>query len=76
MSANTIASIKSNDDSERLGLSIIEIDGEWRIYAIGEVSGEKVLLDEKFKNRQDALDGIDMMYGRDGAGVWDLQWEI
>lgn len=69
-----IASINHNQNNgERLDLYLTEINNEVRIIAIDEL-GEEEMLAEAFPSITAAFEGVEMMYGSDGAGVWGLTW--
>lgn len=58
---------------ERGDIRIGETDRGWEISVL-RPDGETETDGATFANRQAAIDAIDLMWGRDGAGVWDLQW--
>lgn len=71
----TLASIALDApfDGERGEIRIGETDDGWRISVL-RPDGETETDGATFATRHEAIKAIDMMWGRDGAGVWDLQW--
>ena len=50
-----------------------ETDAGWQISVLRS-DGESESDGATFASRKEALEAIDLMWGRDGADVWDLQW--
>ena len=71
----SVASIALDEPfaDERGYIRIGETDRGWEISVL-RPDNETESDGATFANRQEALDYIDIMWGRDGAGVWDLQW--
>ena len=60
-------------DGERGDIRVGETDAGWQISVLRS-DGETESDGATFASRKEALEAIDLMWGRDGAGVWDLQW--
>ena len=60
-------------EGERGDIRVGETDAGWQISVLRS-DGESESDGATFASRKEALEAIDLMWGRDGAGVWDLQW--
>lgn len=58
---------------QRGEIRIGETDDGWRIEVLRQ-DGETETDGAVFTSRDEAMEAIELMFGRDGAGVWDLQW--
>jgi len=69
-----VATIALGESSDQRGeIRIGETDDGWRIEVL-RPDGETETDGAVFASRDEAMEAIALMLGRDGAGVWDLQW--
>lgn len=69
-----VATIALGESSDQRGeIRIGETDDGWRIEVL-RPDGETETDGAVFASRDEAMEAIALMWGRDGAGVWDLQW--